>query len=164
MELERTLLAILVTAIALLIAAEWARVPYPILLVLGGLALALVPGIPEFELEPDVVLLILLPPSLYAAAYRQRRFRARSPAGEFDGGFDGDGIRDPLGGLPAARPRAAGGTARRADRDARPGRDQTTRSCAASSASSTSRTRGSRSELRRTALLRRRGCKPSPMP
>jgi monovalent cation/hydrogen antiporter len=68
-ELELVLTLILAVAIALLIAAEWARVPYPILLVLGGLALALVPGIPEFELDPEVVLLVMLPPLLYAAAY-----------------------------------------------------------------------------------------------
>jgi monovalent cation/hydrogen antiporter len=69
MELEPALITILAVVIALLIAAQWARVPYPILLVIGGLALALAPGIPEVELDPDLVLLIILPPLLYAAAY-----------------------------------------------------------------------------------------------
>jgi monovalent cation/hydrogen antiporter len=49
--------------------ARWLSVPYPIPLVLGGLVLGLLPGIPEIELEPDLVLLIFLPPLLYAAAF-----------------------------------------------------------------------------------------------
>jgi Na+/H+ antiporter len=68
-ELELALTLVLAAVIALLIVAEWARIPYPILLVIGGLALALVPGITHVELEPELVLLILLPPLLYAAAY-----------------------------------------------------------------------------------------------
>ena len=43
--------------------------PYPILLVLGGLALGAVPGIPDVELEPDLVLVLFLPPLLYSAAF-----------------------------------------------------------------------------------------------
>jgi monovalent cation/hydrogen antiporter len=49
--------------------ARWFSVPYPIPLVLGGLVLGLVPGIPDIELEPDLVLVIFLPPLLYAAAF-----------------------------------------------------------------------------------------------
>ena len=45
------------------------RVPYPVLLVIGGGALGFVPGVPEVRLEPDLVLLIALPPLLYAAAF-----------------------------------------------------------------------------------------------
>lgn len=63
------LTVILLAVVALLITAEWAHVPYPILLVIGGLALGLVPGMPEVELEPELVLLVLLPPLLYAAAF-----------------------------------------------------------------------------------------------
>jgi CPA1 family monovalent cation:H+ antiporter len=69
MSLELTLTAILAAAIGLLLLAQWLRVPYPILLVVGGLGLAVTPGIPEVELEPDLVLLIMLPPLLYAAAF-----------------------------------------------------------------------------------------------
>ncbi len=69
MSTEVALLCILAAVTALLIIAQWARVPYPILLVLGGLGLAAIPGIPEVELDPDVVLLVILPPLLYAAAY-----------------------------------------------------------------------------------------------
>jgi monovalent cation/hydrogen antiporter len=69
MSTELTLLTILAAVTALLIAAQFARVPYPIMLVLGGLGLAVIPGIPDVQLDPDLVLLIILPPLLYAAAY-----------------------------------------------------------------------------------------------
>ena len=45
------------------------RVPYPIVLVLGGLAIGFVPGLPDVELAPDVVFLVFLPPLLVAAGY-----------------------------------------------------------------------------------------------
>jgi Na+/H+ antiporter len=44
-------------------------VPYPILLVIGGLLLALVPGLPSVRLDPDIVFFLFLPPILWAAAY-----------------------------------------------------------------------------------------------
>jgi CPA1 family monovalent cation:H+ antiporter len=45
------------------------RIPYPILLVLGGLALGFAPGLPEINLPPDLVLVGVLPPLLYGAAF-----------------------------------------------------------------------------------------------
>ena len=45
------------------------RVPYPILLVVGGLMLGFAPGLPEIELSPDLVLVGVLPPLLYGAAF-----------------------------------------------------------------------------------------------
>lgn len=69
MSSELALTTVLLVAIGLLIAAQWLRVPYPILLVLGGLALGVIPDLPEVTLDPDVVLLVLLPPLLYAAAF-----------------------------------------------------------------------------------------------
>ena len=63
-------LAGLLFAVAVLVtAARVLDVPYPIFLVLGGLGLGLIPGIPNIELEPDLVLLIFLPPLLYAASF-----------------------------------------------------------------------------------------------
>ncbi len=44
------------------------RVPSPILLVLAGFAVSFVPGVPGYEVNPDLVLFLLLPPLLYAAA------------------------------------------------------------------------------------------------
>jgi Na+/H+ antiporter len=63
------LVAILVAVALLLIVAQLVRVPYPILLVIGGLGLSFVPGIPEIQLPPDLVLIAVLPPLLYGAAF-----------------------------------------------------------------------------------------------
>jgi Na+/H+ antiporter len=63
------LLALLLAVALLLVAAQRVRVPYPILLVLGGLGLSFVPGIPEIEFPPDLVLIAVLPPLLYGAAF-----------------------------------------------------------------------------------------------
>ncbi len=63
------LLGLLVFLPGLTVLAQSVNVPYPIALVLGGLALGLVPGVPEIELEPDLVLVIFLPPLLYVAAF-----------------------------------------------------------------------------------------------
>jgi monovalent cation/hydrogen antiporter len=60
----------LLTAVgAFLFLAPMTRIPYPILLVLGGLGLSLVPGLPDFELPPEIVLIGFLPPLLYGAAF-----------------------------------------------------------------------------------------------
>ena len=45
------------------------RISYPILLVLAGLAISLIPGIPQVRLDPDIVFIIFLPPLLYSAAW-----------------------------------------------------------------------------------------------
>jgi Na+/H+ antiporter len=63
------LAAILLAVALLLIVAQLVRVPYPILLVVGGLGLSFVPGIPEIQLPPDLVLIAVLPPLLYGAAF-----------------------------------------------------------------------------------------------
>jgi Na+/H+ antiporter len=63
-------LIFLVGAAALL--AQLARVlnvPYPVFLVLGGLAIGFVPGLPEVEIAPEVIFLVFLPPLLSAAAF-----------------------------------------------------------------------------------------------
>jgi monovalent cation/hydrogen antiporter len=43
--------------------------PYPIVMVIGGLLLGFVPGIPNITLNPDLIFLIILPPLLYASAW-----------------------------------------------------------------------------------------------
>ena len=61
---------LLLAAVALLtVVARRIGVPYPILMVLGGLALGFVPGTTGVTLEPDIVLLLFLPPILFSAAY-----------------------------------------------------------------------------------------------
>src|SRR5262245_32393918 len=49
--------------------SEKLKVSYPILLVISGLVISLVPGMPSITLHPDLVFLIFLPPLLYAAAW-----------------------------------------------------------------------------------------------
>ena len=62
-------LVTLVAFVALLAAlAQKMKVPYPILLVLGGLVLSFVPVFPNVSLRPDFVFLVILPPLLFAAA------------------------------------------------------------------------------------------------
>ncbi len=63
------LAGLLAAAATLLAAAERVRVPYPILLVLGGLALGFVPEAPRIALPPDLVLVAVLPPLLYGTAF-----------------------------------------------------------------------------------------------
>lgn len=45
------------------------RFPFPIVLVLAGLAISLVPGLPVIALDPEIVFLVFLPPLLYGAAW-----------------------------------------------------------------------------------------------
>ena len=66
---ELVLLAILAGITALTALAPVLRVPYPILLVIGGLALGFIPGVPELTLPPELVLVGVLPPLLYSAAF-----------------------------------------------------------------------------------------------
>jgi Na+/H+ antiporter len=63
------LLGLLVAVAAMLAIAPTLRIPYPVLLVLGGLALGFVPGAPNLALPPQLVLLAVLPPLLYSAAF-----------------------------------------------------------------------------------------------
>ena len=71
-------LALLLAVAMLATLASRVGVPYPILLVLGGLVLGFVPGLPRVELDPDLVFLIFLPPLLYVSALftSWRDFRA----------------------------------------------------------------------------------------
>jgi monovalent cation/hydrogen antiporter len=66
---ELVLLALLAAVAGLTVLAPALRVPYPILLVLGGLALGFIPGVPELTLPPELVLVGVLPPLLYSAAF-----------------------------------------------------------------------------------------------
>src|SRR6266849_453042 len=73
------LILICLVAVALLaLVARKIRVPYPILLTCGGVLLALVPGLPSIQLEPQLVFNLFLPPLLYPAALftSWRDFRA----------------------------------------------------------------------------------------
>jgi Na+/H+ antiporter len=72
------LVVLLGVVVLVAVAAKRMKVPPPILLVLTGVLLALVPGLPTIELAPELVLLLVLPPVIYAAAvamsWREFRF------------------------------------------------------------------------------------------
>jgi CPA1 family monovalent cation:H+ antiporter len=75
LELIFGLLALMTVLIAI---ARRTTIPYPIFLVLAGLAISLIPGLPHVELEPELVFLLFLPPILTSAGYFTpiRDFRA----------------------------------------------------------------------------------------
>jgi Na+/H+ antiporter len=84
-EIELLLLALIVAVAGLSVLARTVRVPYPILLVLGGLVLGFVPGMPAVELPPELVLVAFLPPLLYWSGFfsspRDLRADARAIGG-----------------------------------------------------------------------------------
>jgi monovalent cation/hydrogen antiporter len=65
---EVLIAGLLVAVTGLSALARLLSVPYPIVLVIGGAVLGFVPGLPQVELDPDVVLVVFLPPLLYGAA------------------------------------------------------------------------------------------------
>ena len=81
-DIEPLLLALMVAVAGLSVLARLVRVPYPILLVLGGLVLGFLPGMPDVSLPPELVLVVFLPPLLYWAGFfsspRDLRADARS--------------------------------------------------------------------------------------
>jgi CPA1 family monovalent cation:H+ antiporter len=66
---ELSLFCLLLALGALLVVAAMRGLPVPLLLVCGGLLLGFVPGLPRVELPPDLVLVAILPPLLYSAAF-----------------------------------------------------------------------------------------------
>lgn len=66
---ELVFIVLLLLVIGFGAVAQRVGVPYPIVHVIGGLAVSLVPGVPRPVLEPDVVFLVFLPPLLYAGAW-----------------------------------------------------------------------------------------------
>lgn len=63
------ILALLFSVFMMVMLANKMKVAYPIFLVTAGLLISLLPGIPEIELDPELVFLIFLPPLLYEAAW-----------------------------------------------------------------------------------------------
>src|ERR1700736_1237568 len=74
--------ALLIVVATLAVLARKVAFPFPVLLVIGGLALGFVPDLPAVRLEPDIVFLFLLPPLLFPAAVftSWRDFRANLSA------------------------------------------------------------------------------------
>jgi CPA1 family monovalent cation:H+ antiporter len=77
----QTLVVLLAVTAAAAVVSNWLKIPSAIILVITGVALALLPGLPAIELAPELVLLLVLPPVIYAAAvamsWREFRFNLR---------------------------------------------------------------------------------------
>jgi CPA1 family monovalent cation:H+ antiporter len=69
MQSAQLVLALLIAVAALVTIARRLGIAYPIFLVIGGLLLGLVPGLPRVEIDPDLIFLVVLPPLLYIAAF-----------------------------------------------------------------------------------------------
>jgi len=67
---EPVLILLLILVVVLALLAKRFRTPYPIILVIGGLLLSLLPRMPHAELNPEVVFLVFLPPLLFSAAFQ----------------------------------------------------------------------------------------------
>ena len=78
METAELLLVLLIVVSAVVTLSRRLRVPYPVLLLVAGLAIGAIPGVPRIELAPDVVLVLVLPPIVYVTAFLTpiRSFRA----------------------------------------------------------------------------------------
>ena len=63
------ILVLLIAAVVLVRVADVVHVPAPIVLVIGGLAIALIPGLPRIVLPPEVIFLVFLPPLVQAAGW-----------------------------------------------------------------------------------------------
>ncbi len=64
-----TVIILLAVVTALAEVTDKIRVPYPILLVIAGIIIGMIPGMPSISLDPEVVFLVFLPPVLYSAAW-----------------------------------------------------------------------------------------------
>jgi CPA1 family monovalent cation:H+ antiporter len=69
MDTAEALILLLILLAGFGLAAKRLRVPEPIIFVLGGLVVSLIPGLPRVELKPEYVFLLAMPPLLYAQAW-----------------------------------------------------------------------------------------------
>ena len=82
MQTHLLLISVVVTIVIVAIAANRSKLPPAILMVLVGLVLAVTPGLPQVELAPELVLLLVVPPLVYSAgvamSWREFRYNIRS--------------------------------------------------------------------------------------
>ncbi len=62
-------LGLVIAIVLLIMLANKIKVAYPVLLVLAGLLISFVPGIPTMHIDPELIFIIFLPPMLYEAAW-----------------------------------------------------------------------------------------------
>src|ERR1022692_4538127 len=68
MHQTETIVLLLLLVATLVVLARKLAVPYPVLLVISGLALSFIPHLPEVKLNPEIVFFFFLPPLIYPAA------------------------------------------------------------------------------------------------
>jgi CPA1 family monovalent cation:H+ antiporter len=76
------LIAVLFAAVVLVRLAELVSIPYPIVLVIGGVAIGFVPGVPDIRLAPDAIFLLFLPPLLHASGFYASPQELRAAVGQ----------------------------------------------------------------------------------
>lgn len=70
MEVVHLTLALMAACVLLALLARWADLPYAVVLIIAGMGLAFIPGLPSVTLDPTLALAFFLPPLLQASAYR----------------------------------------------------------------------------------------------
>ena len=63
-------IVLILIILGMVMLARKLQIAYPVVLVIGGLALSLIPGIPVIEINPELIFIIFLPPLLYEAAWQ----------------------------------------------------------------------------------------------
>jgi CPA1 family monovalent cation:H+ antiporter len=76
------LIAVLFAAAVLVRLADLISIPYPIVLVVGGVAIGFIPGLPVVKLAPEAFFLLFLPPLLHASAFNASPQELRAAAGQ----------------------------------------------------------------------------------
>ena len=77
-------IGIVIVILFLIMASNKIKVAYPVLLVLAGLAISFIPGIPKLRIDPELIFFIFLPPLLYEASWKiswKELWRWRGPTG-----------------------------------------------------------------------------------
>lgn len=69
MENYSVIIFILAIMIGLSAIADKIKLPYPILLIVAGISIGFIPGLPQVDINPEIIFLIFLPPLLYDAAF-----------------------------------------------------------------------------------------------
>jgi Na+/H+ antiporter len=72
------LILLVLSALAVTAVSRRLRLPAPLTLVVAGLAISAIPGVPDYQLDPDLVLFGILPPLLYSAALDSSAIQIRA--------------------------------------------------------------------------------------
>ncbi|MDQ2789484.1 MAG: Na+/H+ antiporter [Pseudonocardiales bacterium] len=72
------LILLVLSALAVTAVSRRLRLPAPLTLVVAGLAISAIPGVPDYQLDPDLILYAILPPLLYSAALDSSAIQIRA--------------------------------------------------------------------------------------